>query len=486
MNTKLIQTEIWVLLIGLGALLLDLWMPAKRKSTLGYYVAAALGLVLLHHLSIDFSGLRYLLLQDDNLSRLISLDPTAVFLKRLFLVAALLISLISVSYSKRFETGVGEYFVLMTFALLGMLFAASARHFSMMFVSIELITVSFYVLVSFNRNKLASVEAGIKYLILGALSSSILIFGMAFVYASAGSMDLAVLKNLNMEQSSDPVFIIGLLLIFGGLCFKLALVPFQFWAPDVYQGAPTPTTAFLAIGSKAAGVALLTRILFDGLPYTSLPIRDFLFGISIATVLYGNLSAIPQKNIKRLLGYSSIANAGYLLMGLAAMNPSGVEAVLVYLAAYLFALIGAFAAISFVFKPGQSEEITSIAGLYRRSPVASFVLTVSMVSLAGIPPLAGFFGKFLIFKAVIEASAFTSMAWVAFAAAVIGVVISLYYYFGVIRSIYWPDYSSDQTPAKFSIVQVAVMVVAVIGVIFIGIAPSGTLEAARQAALSFW
>lgn len=486
MNTKLIQTEIWVLLIGLAALLLDLWMPSKRKSSLGYYVAAALGLVLLHNLSIDFAGMRYLLFQDENLSRLMALDETAVFLKRLFLISAIIVMLVSVPYSRRFETGVGEYFVLLSFALLGMLFAAGARHFTMMFVAIELITVSFYILVSFNRNKLASVEAGIKYLILGALSSSVLIFGMAFVYAATGSMDLATIKSLGSDIGNDPVFVIGIVLIFSGLCFKVALVPFQFWAPDVYQGAPTPTTAFLAIGSKMAGVALMLRLVYDALPYTGLPIREFLFGISILTIIYGNLCAIPQKNIKRLLGYSSIANAGYLLMGIAALNPSGVEGVLMYLAAYTFALLGAFSAISFIFKPDQAEDISAIAGLYRRSPIASFVLTVSMVSLAGIPPLAGFLGKFLIFKAVIESAAFTPMAWFALAVAILGVVISLFYYFGVIRNIYWPDYTSDQSPASFSVVQIVVMLVGVVGVLYLGLLPGGALEAVRQAALSFW
>ncbi|MCD8533470.1 MAG: proton-translocating NADH-quinone oxidoreductase subunit N, partial [Verrucomicrobia bacterium] len=277
MNTKLIQTEIWVLLIGLAALLLDLWVPARRKAWLGYFVASGLGLVLIAHFGLDIAGMEYLLLQDDNLSRLISVDSASIFLKRIFLVAAIFIVLVSVSYSKRFETGVGEYFVLLTFALLGMLFAAGARHFAMMFVSVELITVSFYVLVSFNRNRLASVEAGIKYLILGALSSSVLIFGMALVYASAGSMDLSVLKLLNADQASDPLFLIGLLFIFCGLSFKIALVPFQFWAPDVYQGAPTPTTAFLAIGSKAAGIILMLRFIYDGLPFNVLPLREFLF-----------------------------------------------------------------------------------------------------------------------------------------------------------------------------------------------------------------
>ena len=486
MNTALIQTEIWVLLIGLAALLFDLWLPASKKSTLGYYVAALLSVVLYFHFKLDVESLRFALAQDSNLSKLMTLDGTSIFLKRIFLASGVLISIISCTYSKRFKSGVGEYFVILVFALLGMLFAASARHFSMMFVSIELITVSFYVLVSFNRNLLASIEAGIKFLILGALSSSILIFGMALIYASAGSMDLSVIKSMPSNAVTDPVFLLGFILLFSGLCFKVAVVPFQFWAPDVYQGAPTPTTSFLAIGSKAAGVVLMLRVVYEGLPTSALFLRDFLFGISILTILYGNLCAIPQKNIKRLLGYSSIANGGYILMGIASMNPSGVEGVLVYLAAYMFAVIGAFSAICFLFPEGNSEEISSIAGLQKRSTLLSVVLTFSMVSLAGIPPLAGFFGKFFIFKATLEATAFSNLAWITLGVAILGVMVSIFYYFGVIRQIYWPDYNSDQTPVKLSFIQVAVLVLCVAGILWLGIMPASIIEAAKQAAVSFW
>lgn len=486
MNTALIQTEIWVLIIGLAALLFDLWLPKSKKSTLGYYVAALLCVVLYFHFKLDVEAMRLALAQDSNLSKLMTLDGTAIFLKRIFLASGIIISVISCTYSKRFKSGIGEYFVILVFALLGMLFAASARHFSMMFVSIELITVSFYVLVSFNRNLLSSIEAGIKFLILGALSSSILIFGMALVYASAGSMDLSAIKSMPTESVNNPVFILGFIFLFSGLCFKVAVVPFQFWAPDVYQGAPTPTTSFLAIGSKAAGVVLMLRIVYEGLPTSALFLRDFLFGISIITILYGNLCAIPQKNIKRLLGYSSIANGGYILMGIASMNPSGAEGVLVYLAAYMFAILGAFSAICFLFPEGKSEEISSIAGLQKRSTVISLVLTLSMVSLAGIPPLAGFFGKFFIFKATLEATAFSNIAWITLGVAILGVMVSIYYYFGIIRQIYWPDYNSDQNAIKLNFVQVVVLLVSIVGILWIGIMPSEIIEAARQASLSFW
>lgn len=486
MNTTLIQTEIWVLLIGLAALLIDLWMPANRKSSLGYYVAAALGVVLYFHFQIDVEAHQKLLTQEQHLSALISLDGTSIFLKRLFLIAGILVCLISISYSKRFKTGVGEYFVILVCALLGMLFAASSRHFAMMFVSVELITVSFYVLVSFNRNKLASIEAGIKYLILGALSSSVLIFGMALVYASSGSMDLAVIKSLPAEKAQDTLFILGFLLVFAGLSFKVAIVPFQFWAPDVYQGAPTPTTSFLAIGSKAAGVVLMLRLVYEGLPASAYFIRDFLFVLAIFTILYGNLCAIPQKNIKRLLGYSSIANAGYLLIGIAAMNPAGIEGVLVYLAAYLFAVLGAFAVISFLYADGESEEISTLAGLQKRSRLASTTLTLCMVSLAGIPPLAGFIGKFLIFSSAVQAMAYSSVAAVAIGAAILGVIISIFYYFGIVKQIYWPEYNSNHNPTKFSFIQICVLAVCLVGVVLMGVLSNDVVQAARDASLSYW
>jgi NADH-quinone oxidoreductase subunit N len=276
----------------------------------------------------------------------------------------------------------------------------------MLFVSIELITITFYVLVSFQRSRVVSLEAGVKYLILGALSSAFMIYGIALIWGTTGKLNFTELAAVAPQFAQNKAFLLGVVLMLVGLGFKIAAFPFQIWAPDVYQGAPTPTTAFLAIGSKAAGFVLLLRVLFTALPgvINTTAWANFLIIISGLTILYGNLCAIPQHNIKRLLGYSSIAHAGYLLLGVAALNASGQAAILYYLGGYLFTVLGGFLVIALVLRQLDTGEISGLAGLGQRSPLLAATLTISLVSLAGIPPLAGFFGKFLLLKAAVEAA----------------------------------------------------------------------------------
>ena len=262
----------------------------------------------------------------------------------------------SVEFADRIVTGISEYYSLIIFALSGMLFAASANDFAMLFVSIELITITFYVLTSFQRGRLVSLEAGVKYLILGALSSAFLVFGIALVWGTTGKLNFNELAPVASRFAGNQIFLMGVLLVLVGLGFKIAAFPFQIWAPDVYQGAPTPTTAFLAVGSKAAGFVLLLRVLFTAVPSVTAHWADLLIVISGITILYGNLCAIPQRNLKRLLGYSSIAHAGYMLLGAAALaggvnnSTAGGSAILYYLAGYLFTVLGAFTVICLVMR----------------------------------------------------------------------------------------------------------------------------------------
>ena len=283
-----------------------------------------------------------------------------------------------------------------------------------------------------------------KYLILGALSSAFMVFGIALVWGTTGKLNFNELAAVAAQFADNKIFLLGMLLVLVGLGFKIAAFPFQIWAPDVYQGAPTPTTAFLAVGSKAAGFVLLLRVLFTAIPGVTAHWANLLIIISGITILYGNLCALPQRNLKRLLGYSSIAHAGYLLLGVAALSASGQAAVLYYLSGYLFTVLGAFTVICLVMRHLDSEDISALAGLNQRSPLLAATMTLAMVSLAGIPPLAGFFGKFLLLKAVIEQGAARIHGYYCLAfTALAGVVISLYYYFGVIRAIYW----SKEAPA---------------------------------------
>jgi NADH-quinone oxidoreductase subunit N len=360
-----------------------------------------------------------------------------------------------------------------------MMFAASANDFPMLFVSVELITVTFYVLTSFQRNRIASLEAGVKYLILGALASGFMVYGIALVYGSSGTMAFGELSSRAGAIKENPVFLFGLLLVVAGLAFKIAAFPLQVWAPDVYQGSPAPTTAFLAVGSKAAGVVLLIRVLFGAVPSEiTAHWNKLLMVMSAVTILYGSLCAIPQRNLKRLLGYSSMANAGYILIGVAAMSHAGTTAILYYLGGYLFTVLAAFAVICVTMRVAEAEDISALAGLNRRSPLLATAMMLAMVSLAGIPPLAGFFGKFLLFKAAIEQG--PAYYWL-IAVAIIGVVISIYYYFGVVRAIYWSSEPADLSPIPVSLPLKFSLAACILGMLYLGIFPNAFLNFADRA-----
>src|ERR1041385_1964660 len=328
MNIFLLSHEILVLALALSVLLADLWLPAHRKRKLGYTVAIGLGFILCFSLLKMSAGAD---VAQYAFGKMYVMDALGLFFKRFFLLAALAVVLMSVEFSDRFETGVAEFYALLLFALTGMLFAASANDFALLFVSLELITVTFYVLTSFQRARLRSLEAGVKYLIIGALSTSFTVFGIALIYAVSGKLNFAEVATATAQVGGDKIFICGLLMVLVGLGFKIAAFPFQIWAPDVYQGAPAPVTAFLAIGSKAAGFVLLLRVLFTAVPTVTEHWSYLLIIISAITILYGNLCALPQRNLKRMLGYSSVAHAGYLLLGIAALSESGRSAVLYYL-----------------------------------------------------------------------------------------------------------------------------------------------------------
>src|SRR5882672_1812462 len=290
--------EMAVIALGLALLLLDLWTPAGQKRQLGYAAAVSLGLVFVFSFSsfID-SGTTVTAFNGMYVQ-----DSLALFFKRLFLIATIIVLIMSVEFSDRIPAGISEYYALILFALSGMMFAASANDFSLLFVAVELITVTFYILTSFQHSRLASLEAGVKYLILGALASAFLVFGIALVFGTTGKINFTELASVTSQFSANKVFLLGLLLVLVGLGFKIAAFPFQIWAPDVYQGSPAPTTAFLAVGSKAAGFVLLLRVLFGAVPEITAHWTKLLIAISAITILYGNLCAIPQRSLKRLMG----------------------------------------------------------------------------------------------------------------------------------------------------------------------------------------
>ncbi len=478
MNLSLMSLELSVAALGIVVLLADLWLPAERKRALGYFAAVALGLLFLN----SFTGNCSCAGAGEAFGGMFVQDALAVFFKRFFLLAAVLVLVMAVEFSDRIAAGISEYYSLIIFALTGMLFAASANDFAMLFVSIELITITFYVLASFTRGKVASLEAGVKYLILGGLSSAFMVYGIALVWGTTGKFNFSELAMVAERFVDNRVFLFGVLFILVGLGFKIAAFPFQMWTPDVYQGAPMPTTAFLAVGSKAAGFVLLLRFLFTAIPSVTAHWDKLLIIISGITILYGNLCALPQRNLKRLLGYSSIAHAGYLLLGVAALTSAGQSAVLYYLSGYLFTTIAAFTVIALVMRHLDTEDISSLAGLNQRSPLLAATMTLAMVSLAGIPPLAGFFGKFLLLKAVIEQGASNHGYYCLAFTALVGVVISLYYYFGVIRAIYWGQNAPDLAPISISRPMQVAVGLCVAGIFWLGLFPGTLLRLAESAA----
>lgn len=477
MNLFVLGPELVLIGLGLTLLLIDLVVPAERRRLLGGVAAGVVFALFVYFASrTGASGERTLAF-----GGLFVLDGLAIFTKALFLLAGAVVLLLAVDFSGSFGAGVTEYFVLTLLALAGMMFAASANDFSVMYVALELVTVTFYILTSYQRARAASLEAGVKYLILGALSSAFLVYGIALCFGASGTLRFDELAAKSVQLADSRLFQLGMLMIFGGLAFKVALFPFQVWAPDVYEGAPVPTVAFLAIGSKATGVVLLIRLLAGVVPELALKWEPLWMSVAALSILYGSLCAIPQRSLKRLLGYSSIANGGFVMIGIAAMSKAGAAAVLFYLAGYLFTVLVAFLVISSVVQQVGNDDLSALAGLHRRSPLLAASLTLAMVSLAGVPPLAGFFGKFLVLKAVVEQGTSAGIWYAVAAVAIVGVVISLWYYFGVIRAIYWGYEGAESRLLPVSPVLAVALVTGLIGLLGLGVFPSAVWEAAMSA-----
>jgi NADH-quinone oxidoreductase subunit N len=469
-----IQLECLLAIWGIIILLVDAF-----KRTIGYLAAGFVAVLCLFSFALrPMDGTFF--------HGMYRFDAFALYFKRLFLLALAMVLVMSAEFSERIETGVAEFYALLMFCATGMLILASANDFILLFVALELVTITFYVLASYLRRQVSSLEAGTKYLILGALSSGFTVYGIAYIFGTTGTTNFTTLNAQLSTLHAPPstAFTFGMLLVLTGLGFKIASVPFQIWVPDVYQGAPTPVTAFLAVGSKAAGFALLLRVLFTGL----LPVQGtwamLLLVLSAATLLYGNLGAIPQHNIKRLLGYSSIGHAGYMLMGVAAVNAMGAGAVLFYLGQYAFTNLCAFLAIVAVTNVTHSDEISDFSGLGKRSPILGLALFLAMMSLAGVPPLSGFFGKFQLFAAVIERARTDWHYYVLAGIGAAAVVISLYFYLGVGRAIYLQE-AKDATPIAVSRPMRVALYICMAAIIGLGIFQRPLVDAAIAASSSF-
>ena len=375
-------------------------------------------------------------------------DPFSLFFKFIFLAAGAATLAMKKAASDSGETP--EFHLILWSALLGMFFLVSSGNFLLLFISLELMTLSLYILAAYTRRELASIEAGLKYLVLGSLASAFLLYGISLVYASTGTLsfeDLKVILIQSVHESKElpTLLLLGILFILSALGFKVASVPFQVWVPDVYQGAPTPVVAFFSVASKSAGFAVLLRLFIGTWGLLDQERRVLFSLLGSLTLLYGNLAALVQKNVKRLLGYSSIGHAGFLLIALAAGKENGSASVLYYLIAYAVSNLTVFLVLSLVERAEKSHELETYQGLWSRSPVLAAALFLGLLSLAGVPPLAGFFAKFF----VLLQAARSDLIGLVFLGAV-NVAISLYYYLNVVRTLYF-EKPRTQTPISIDL-----------------------------------
>ena len=418
---------------------------------------------------------------------LVAIDGFALFFKVLSLVAAAITVMMSARYLSVEGGRPGEYYFLVLCATIGMMFLAGAIDLITIFIGLETMAISFYILAGFLKPNRRSNEAGVKYFLLGAFSLALLLYGMALLYGLTGSTHLRTIAT-SMSAGGGLMLPLAVMLLVAGVGFKIAAVPFHMWAPDVYEGAPTPITAFLSVGSKAASFAMLMRIFVEGLPAFRTDGLGFAFGqplgwsaffyvLSIVTMTVGNIAALTQGNIKRMLAYSSIAHAGYVLIGVVAGPPRGITSALVYLMIYAFMQLGAFAVVVTLRRREViGDELKDLTGLYATHPAAAIAMLIFMLSLGGIPPTAGFMGKLWVFGAAIEAHYF----WLA----VIGVLnsaISLYYYVRVIVFM-WISEGEETAPFRIAPAVVAVLIVTVLGTLVLGMYPRLLFDFAQASA----
>jgi NADH-quinone oxidoreductase subunit N len=406
------------------------------------------------------------------------IDDFARFLKILAIIGAAATILMSFDYTKRQMAPTFEYPVIILLSVTGMLMLISAADLIALYLGLELMSLSLYVLASFQRDQVRASEAGLKYFVLGALSSGMLLYGASLIYGFTGTVNFAGIAAEARQGSIGLIF--GLVFLFAGLCFKISAVPFHMWTPDVYEGAPTPVTAFFAAAPKVAAIAVFVRAAVGAFPGITVEWQQILVFVSIASMLLGAFAAIGQRNIKRLMAYSSIGHMGYALVGLAAGTPEGVQGVVVYMAIYVAMTLGTFACI-LAMRRGDLmvEEIADLKGLARTNPAMAFFLAMLLFSMAGVPPLAGFFAKFYVFLAAIKAGLYTL--------AVIGVlasVVGCYYYLMIVKVMYF-----DEPEGEFEVLPLelkAVLGVTGVFVLLFFVYPSPLVDAAATAAKSLF
>src|ERR1041385_6475581 len=474
--------EIAVLILGMLILMVEAFATKIDKRILAFIAIAGLAIVLLASFFVrPFPSPD----QATGFWSFYTADRLAIFFKQFALLTTIFVLIMMTNYAPvvsasfsgsgggscqiALQAGLGEFFALPIFTCAGLMYLVSAIDFVFIFVSLELVAISFYVLVSFTRRNPIALEAGTKYLVLSALSTAFLVYGIAWIFGVTGETNLNRVAEVLANPATDRgALLLGMVLVLVALGFKIAAVPFLIWVPDVYQGAPTPVTAYLSVGSKAAGFVVLIRVLqpFINTPQT----QRLIFVIALLTLIYGNLAALPQTNLKRLLAYSSIAHAGYLLIGMVCFD---VRAMIFYLVAYLLMTLLSFAVLIIVAQQ-TGEEISDFDGLARRSPFLAFAMLIGMLSLAGLPFTAGFLGKFFIFYAAVLQRQIALLV-----VGVITVGCGFYYYLKVVRAMYWQSTPKINDIAVNGISRVAISAL-VVATIWLGVYPQPVLEALKR------
>jgi NADH-quinone oxidoreductase subunit N len=474
--------ELLLLLLAAVVMTVDLFLSEGRKKTLG--VINVVGLVVILAVAVLWRPETELAL-----GGMVRADTTALLFRVMFIVAAGVVSLISMDFDQLKQGG--EYYALVVIAALGLGLMASANDLIMLYLAMELTSITQYLLVGYLHHEQRSSEAGMKYFLFGAVTSTVMLYGLSLLYGFTGQTNYnAVAAGLNGVDG--PPVLVAMILITVGFGFKVAAVPFHFWTPDVYEGAPTPITGYISVASKAAGFAVLIRVfnvVFPISPDLSVLFRhsewvNLVETLSIVTMTLGNLLAIPQKNIKRMLAYSSIAQAGYVLIGVAAASRLGIAASIFYLGAYVLTNLSAFAVVILVSNKTGGDEIKDFAALSRRSPYLSVLMMLALLSLAGVPPLAGFFGKFYLFQAAIGAN-LVRLAIIG----VLNAIVGLYYYLIIIKVMFVDRTERPEDEQDPVIVPTAsrwALGLTVFGIVFLGIFATPWYDLATEAAKLFF
>ncbi len=475
-----ILPEIGLLVLAFVVVVLDQVRRRRRtRNILGWVTAA--GLVVIGVLAAFFSqpGATPV----EMWGGMLRLDSAGFLFRMLFLAGAALTVLFAMESEILREKG--EFYILLLISTLGMCLMSSATDLIMLYLAIETTSIPLYILAGFVTVDQKSVESGIKYLLFGAMTSAVMLFGFSYLYGFTGTTNIAsIAQSISQQISGSPekpvFFVAALMLVLVGFGFKISAVPFHFWAPDVYEGSPTPVAGFLSTASKAAGFAVLLRVLFGAFPNLASIWTILIAILATASMFVGNLLALAQKNIKRLLAYSSIAQAGYILIGVAANSQFGASGAVYYLMAYLVTNLAAFGIVTVVGRVIGSDEISAYAGLSRRSPGLALALLISFLSLGGIPPFAGFFGKLLVFGSAIQ----QGMLWLALVG-IANSVIGLYYYLTVLKVVYLYRSEDEAQPVLSVPGWKVALVLTIVGVITLGVLLSPWYNLSTATATAF-